>query len=91
MLSIICHYVIMNLMLRLKLREIRESRFLTQRELSKRANVGLSTIVRLERGYQSPTFQTVKKLADALGIHPSQLVHRKSTSARKRKIQSTDD
>jgi transcriptional regulator with XRE-family HTH domain len=38
------------------LKEIRESKFLTQRELSEKARIGVSTIVRIEKGYQSPTF-----------------------------------
>lgn len=60
--------------MRLRLKEIRESQFLTQRELAAKAGVGLSTIVRLEKGQQSPTFQTIKRLATALGIDPSELV-----------------
>ena len=63
--------------MRVKLRDIRESQFLTQRELSTRAGVGVSTIVRIEKNYQQPTFRTIKKLAIALGVDPSELVERK--------------
>ncbi|MBI2917802.1 MAG: helix-turn-helix transcriptional regulator [Chloroflexi bacterium] len=60
--------------MRLHLKEVRESQFLTQRELAAKADVGVSTIVRLEKGHQRPTFQTIKRLAAALGIAPSELV-----------------
>ena len=60
--------------MKLRLKAVRESQFLTQRELAAKANVGLSTIVRLEKGQQEPTFQTIKRLANALGIDPSALV-----------------
>lgn len=57
-----------------RLKELRRSRFLTQRELAQKASVGVSTIVRLEKGMQDPTFQTIKRLAAALDIKPSELV-----------------
>ena len=59
---------------RLRLREIRESQFLTQRELAAKAGVGIATIVRVEKGLQSPTFKTIKLLAEALEISPAELV-----------------
>ena len=59
-----------------RLKEIRESQFLTQRELSVKASIGISTIVRVEKGQQIPTFQTIKRLAAALGVDPSDLVQR---------------
>lgn len=60
--------------MRVRLKEIRESRFLTQRELSAKAHVGVSTIVRIEKHQQTPTFQTIKRIATALGLDPSELV-----------------
>lgn len=62
--------------MRIHLKRLRESRFLTQRELAGKAGVGVSTIVRIERGQQRPTFKTVKRLASALGVEPSELVER---------------
>lgn len=59
-----------------RLREIRESQFLTQRELSAKAAIGISTIVRVEKGQQTPTFRTIKRLATALGVEPSDLVQK---------------
>ena len=60
--------------MKFRLKEIRESQFLTQRELAAKAGVGIATIVRLEKGQQTPTFRTIKRLAAALGISPSELV-----------------
>ena len=60
----------------LRLKELREARFLTQRELSAKAKVGEATIVRLEKGTQQPTFQTIKRLAAALEVEPSELANR---------------
>jgi transcriptional regulator with XRE-family HTH domain len=65
--------------MRLRLKEVRESQFITQRELAAKANVGVATIVRLEKGQQKPTFQTLKRLAVALGVDPSELVVRDGT------------
>jgi transcriptional regulator with XRE-family HTH domain len=58
---------------RIKLKQLRESRFLTQRELAAKAHVGVATIVRIEKGRQVPTFQTIKRLAAALAVNPSDL------------------
>ena len=49
---------------------------MTQRELAAKSGVGLSTIVRIEKGRQTPTFQTIKRLASALAMDPSELVQR---------------
>ena len=59
--------------MKIRLRELRRAKFLTQRELARKADVGLSTIVRLEKGQQAPTFQTIKRLAAALEVDPSEL------------------
>lgn len=59
--------------MQIRLKQLRESRFLTQRELAAKAQVGISTIVRIEKGQQVPTFKTIKRLASALAIDPSEL------------------
>ncbi len=46
---------------------------MTQRELAAKAKVGICTIVRIEKGQQIPTFKTIKKLAAALSVEPSEL------------------
>ncbi len=57
-----------------RLRELREARFLTQLQLAETAQVSPATIVRIEQGQVAPNFQTIKKLAAALGIAPGELV-----------------
>lgn len=66
--------------MRINLKQLRESRFLTQRELAAKAHVGVSTIVRIEKGRQIPTFQTIKRLAVALVVDPSELAQRDDQS-----------
>ena len=60
--------------MRLRLKEMRESQYLSQRDLAKKAGVGEATIVRLEQEKHQPTFQTIRRLAAALGVEPSELV-----------------
>ena len=60
--------------MRLKLREVREAKFVTQVELAKKAGVSETTIVRLEAGTHRPRISTIRKLAKALGVEPSELV-----------------
>ena len=57
-----------------RLKEIRIRRALSQRELSKRADVSRVTIVRLEAGGEDPFPSTVRKLADALNVEPDELM-----------------
>ena len=60
-----------------RLREIREAQALSQRALAAKAAVTQATIVRAERGediYPS----THRKLADALGVDPRELVGERS-------------
>ncbi len=57
-----------------RLRELREAQFLTQLQLAEAAQVAPATIVRIEQGQVTPNFQTIKKLATALGIAPGELV-----------------
>lgn len=62
--------------MRLRLRESREARFLTQRDLAKLSGVSAGTIARLETERQSATFTTIRKLAAALDVEPEELVIR---------------
>ena len=57
-----------------RLKETRERRALSQRELSKLAGVSRVTIVRLEAGGEDPFPTTVRKLADALKVEPDELM-----------------
>jgi len=64
--------------MRIMLKELRESQFLTQHELAEKAGVGIATIARIEKGTRRPTFRTIKRLAAALGVEPSELAKRES-------------
>jgi transcriptional regulator with XRE-family HTH domain len=52
----------------------RVRRAMTQTQLAEKAGVGINTIVRIERNQTEPRPPTIRKLADALGVDPSELV-----------------
>jgi transcriptional regulator with XRE-family HTH domain len=56
------------------LRRARERRFVTIAELAERAGVGPSTIVNLELHGQEARMSTARKLAQALGCTPGELL-----------------
>ena len=56
-----------------RLRELREDRLLSQRELARRAGVSNKTIVDIEAGRIRPHPATLRKLAEALGVEPPAL------------------
>ena len=59
---------------RLRLRDWRRYRNLSQKDLARLAGVGNDTIVALERsGHREPWPRTLRKLADALEVEPHQL------------------
>ena len=60
--------------MKLRLREFRESRFLTQEELARSAGLTVITVSRIERGVADARFSTIRKLATALGVEPQELV-----------------
>jgi transcriptional regulator with XRE-family HTH domain len=51
-----------------RLRELREGAGLTQEELARKAIISLPTLRGLERGQHRPSWQSVVKLARALGV-----------------------
>lgn len=58
-----------------KLRSIRRGSRFTTRELAQRMNArSLNYFFRIERGEQEPTYKTTKRIAEALGVSPRQLV-----------------
>jgi DNA-binding XRE family transcriptional regulator len=57
-----------------KLRTLREKRFLSHRDLAKRAGVSPTTILNLEAGRVEAQRRTVRKLARALEVDPADLV-----------------
>jgi transcriptional regulator with XRE-family HTH domain len=57
-----------------KLKEIRTKRLLTQDELADKAGVSQSTIANIERNNAEPQFRTIRKLAKALDVEPTELL-----------------
>jgi transcriptional regulator with XRE-family HTH domain len=57
-----------------RLTELRRERVLSPQELEERSGVSYNTIWRLEDGRQGAHPRTVRKLAEALGVEPSELV-----------------
>jgi transcriptional regulator with XRE-family HTH domain len=57
-----------------KLKATRTRRLLTQEELAERAGVSAATVVRVERDQAEPHFSTIRKLAKALGVGPTELL-----------------
>ena len=57
-----------------RLRELRQLRVLTLRELEEESGVSYNTIWRLENGHRQARPSTIRKLAAALGVEASELV-----------------
>ena len=57
-----------------RVRRYREAAGLTQEALSLAADIGRVTLVRLEKGEQSPRFKTLKAVADVLGMEARDLL-----------------
>ena len=56
-----------------RLPALREERFLSQMELAKRAGLARSTLARIEGG-EAARLGTIRRLAEALGVTPAELV-----------------
>lgn len=54
-------------------KELREKEFLSVDELAKRSGVSRSVIYNIESGKHKPIRRTIRKLAKALGVKPSEL------------------
>jgi transcriptional regulator with XRE-family HTH domain len=57
-----------------RLKTLRVRRALTQQELADRAGVSSNTLNRIELNKAEPHMSTLRKLAKALGVDPSELV-----------------
>ena len=57
-----------------RLRRLRREQALSQRDLSRITGVAFDTISRLEIGKQRAQPRTIRKLADALGVEPRELM-----------------
>ncbi len=60
--------------MRLRLREVRERKLVTQEELAERSGVTRANISRLENGLQRPRIGTARRLAAALGVTADELI-----------------
>jgi transcriptional regulator with XRE-family HTH domain len=57
-----------------RLKDVRQRKALTQQQLADRAGVNRVTIARIEGGKDEPFPTTVRKVADALGVEPEELL-----------------
>jgi transcriptional regulator with XRE-family HTH domain len=60
--------------MRVRVREWRQRRLLTQAELADRIGVSVGTINRIERGVHRPRLSTIRRIANALDLSPEDLV-----------------
>lgn len=56
------------------LRYYRIRKLMTQEDLGRAARVSVDTVVRIENGRSTPQLMTISKLAEALEIHPDNLI-----------------
>ena len=57
-----------------RLKELRRERVLSLRALAQRSGVAFDTINKLELGHRPARLVTIRKLADALGVEPKELM-----------------
>ena len=57
-----------------RLRRLRRERALSQRDLSRITGVAFDTISRLETGKQEAQHRTIRKLAEAVGVEPREIM-----------------
>ncbi len=58
-----------------RLRELRESKDLSQGDIERRSGLLRSYISRVEGGYTAPSLSTLEKFAKALGVETYQLIY----------------
>jgi transcriptional regulator with XRE-family HTH domain len=58
-------------------RKLRIERFMSQADLSRVAGVSPAHLGRLERNEHKPHLSTIRKIAEALGVDPNELVDEK--------------
>jgi transcriptional regulator with XRE-family HTH domain len=57
----------------ISLRDVRAERLLSIRDLARKASVAASTVYLIEAGRTTPQLHVVARLADALGVAPSEV------------------
>jgi transcriptional regulator with XRE-family HTH domain len=58
------------------IRSIREQQGLSQEELAHRSGVHRTYVGGIERGERNPTVESLKKIADGLGVEPEDILAR---------------
>lgn len=66
-------------------RRLRHARFLTQVELAAKARVTPVTVARIESGNYVPYTRTIRQLAEALEVEPSELISAEELEAARRR------
>jgi transcriptional regulator with XRE-family HTH domain len=61
---------------RIQLKRLRQEQALSLRDLARRSGVAYDTINRLELGKQDAQPRTIRRLAEALGVEPKELMKR---------------
>jgi transcriptional regulator with XRE-family HTH domain len=59
-----------------RVKGLRERRVMERRELAEKSGISYSTLAQIETDQRKARAQTVKRLADALGVRPEELVCR---------------
>ena len=62
-----------------KLRQLRRQKVLSMRELEEKSGVSYNTVWRLETKRTGAQPRTIRKLADALGVEPEELLPESET------------
>jgi len=62
----------------LRIRQLRERKGVSLRELARRAGVGVATLSRIEAGEANPRLSTLLRLADVLGVFVGKLFEKPS-------------
>src|SRR5712692_5053456 len=83
--SLCCYSAVMNY-----LEELRNHHGLTQQALAHQANVGKSTIVKIEAGAIQPRPETLKRLAEVLKVKPGDLAVKLKKAAEDKPAQGDD-
>ncbi len=73
-----------------RLRELRRQKDLSQSDLGERIGVHLTHISRYERGLSRPTADTLKRLADALGVSGDYLLEGATDEAAKARFEDRE-
>lgn len=64
-----------------RLKQLREDRVLSQRELARKSGLAYGTVWRLENNYPNARPATIRKLAKTLGVEPRELLSARDEDA----------